>query len=62
MGTRYENEGQFVSPWFATWQVTSALRWYRPAHGADTDRVLQQRWVSDNGQQEWRDIQVAMED
>lgn len=42
---------------------TTTLRWYRGPMCADTDRILQQRWVDIlNGAEEWREIEVFLED
>lgn len=45
-----------------TWTMTPRLRWYRPPGAGDTDKVLQQCWVSEFGQEDWREIETVLAD
>lgn len=44
------------------WERTSQLRWFRPRRGFDTDVRLEQLWCSREGGQEWRQIDLVLED
>lgn len=46
----------------AFWKPTGELRWYRPKHGHDTDRVLEVLWQRFTGERQWRPIPVILED
>lgn len=44
------------------WKPTMILRWletdnYNPVNG-DFDKVLQQKWQSDKGEEKWEDIEI----
>lgn len=52
-----------VQPRTPVFMPTLRLRWYRPPMSPDTDRVLQQLYVDLFGSgEEWRDIEVFLED
>jgi len=46
----------------ATWKPTMCLRWYETDNynpiNDDFDKVLQQKWQSDTGEEKWEDIEV----
>lgn len=46
----------------ATWKPTMCLRWYETdnynAINDDFDKVLQQKWQSDKGEEKWEDIEI----
>jgi len=46
----------------STWQPTMQLRWlegeYYIPQLDQMERTLQQKWISNTGEQEWRDIDV----
>lgn len=51
------------------WHVTPSLRWLQRYKPSETnagvfvaERVLQQLWQSSEGVQEWRDVEVSLED
>jgi hypothetical protein len=50
-------ETQYASPRERVWEATPELRWQRPER--TTTRpcdTLQQKWIADDGCEEWRDV------
>jgi len=45
-----------------TWQPTMILRWYETNNynpvSDDFDKILQQKWQGDKGDEKWEDIEV----
>ena len=44
------------------WQTTGQVRWWWPSSSpeGESSRVLQQLWVSDRGEREWKDVPVKI--
>ena len=60
----HENGNDFIADVSnsAVWKPTMILRWletdsYNPVNN-DFDKVLQQKWQSDTGEEKWEDIEV----
>ena len=44
------------------WRATGQLRWRRPKHGNDDDKVLEVLWERATGEREWRAVGTFLED
>jgi hypothetical protein len=58
--TLLENENE-TSCLGVVWQPTQLLRWKRVMKDEGSyDKVLQQMWQGDKGEQEWKDVPVVL--